>query len=245
MKKLFYFLSFSAFLAVSCSSDGDSDSDNPSTGNRLSKEIEHFDDGTSITYNYNYNGNKLASITDTEGETANFTYTGDLITNIKYYDQDGIYQEDFYSYNASGQLIEFVMLSYGVDWGHRETFVYNTDGSITTTHYQGDLELQIDQNNSGVLTFLSNGEIGAMTFTDDISSTYTYDTMNNETKNVLGYGKISFANSEASGINHNITSQVLGSSTSTTTYTYNEAGYPVTSTEIYMGETTTIEYFYE
>jgi hypothetical protein len=79
--------------------------------------------------------------------------------------------------------------------------------------------------------------------------TYQYDDKNNPFKNMVGFDKIAFANGTASGINHNMTllTENFGGSTinTTTTFTYNTANYPVTSSEDYDGEITTSEYFYE
>ncbi|RTY86311.1 hypothetical protein [Flavobacterium sp. GT3R68] len=55
----------------------------------------------------------------------------------------------------------------------------------------------------------------------------------------------SIIHSGADGINHNITSEVNGSTFSTETYTYNAAGYPITSSDDFNGDITTTEYFYE
>lgn len=190
------------------------------------------------------NGTKITSIIDSDGYISNYTYTGDLITNVKHYFGSALEQEDIYTYNSSGQLVQFVMLSHDVEWGNKEVYVYNTDGSISVTEFTGDLDSQTNPNGSGTITFLGNGEIGSLTH-DETTSVYTYDNMNNYFKNVTGYDKIAFANSGAEGINHNMTSEVNGSENSTETYTYNTAGYPVTSSEDYNGEITTTEYFYE
>ena len=138
------------------------------------------------------------------------------------------------------------MLSYGVEWGNREVYVYNNDGTISTTHYIGDLNSQTDVNETGTYTFLPNGEIGSMTFDlgSQESAAYTYDDKKNPYMNITGYKKISMANGEPNVMNHNITA-MIGSETATTTYTYNSDQFPVTSSEVYMGETIMTEFFYE
>lgn len=241
MKRLFLFFAIAAMALTSCSSDNTT---SDSSVTLVKKEIDHYSDGSSTTYNYTYNGTKITSIIDSDGSISNYTYTGDLITNIKYYYGTVLEEEDIFTYNSSGQLVEYVMLSHDSDYGNREVYVYNTDGSISMSLFNGDLTSQTNPNGSGTYTLLANGEIGTMT-TEGQTYVYTYDTMNNDFKNVTGYGKISFINSEANGINLNITSVNSSSITSATTFTYNAAGYPATSSEDYDGEITTTEYFYE
>lgn len=241
MKKLFLFFAIATVALTSCSSE---DSSSNPAATLIKREIDHYSDGSSTTYNFTYNGSKMISIIDSDGSRSNYTYTGDLITNIKHYDGVDLDQEDIFTYNSSGQLVEFVMLGYVGEWGNKEVYVHNTDGSISVTEYTGNLVSQTNANGSGTITFLSTGEIGSITH-DGQTYVYTYDNMNHDFKNVTGFGKISFVNSGAEGINHNITTEINGANTSIETYTYNAAGYPVTSSEDYNGDITTTEYFYE
>src|SRR5690606_12993264 len=99
-------------------------------------------------------------------------------------------------------------------------------------------------------SFHPNGEVASIVSSPNSSLTYQYDDKNNPWKNIPGMDKIAFSNGGAMGVNHNMTleTEVLDASTTvvgTTTYTYNAANYPVTSSEDYDGDITTTEYFYE
>lgn len=104
-------------LASSCS--GDSGDGNTEDG-LLVKEIHSVtinNDGTeSNTYSsYSYNGNKLLRITygiDSGINTIDrFTYTGNLITNIKEGDISTNWLEFQYEYDSNDRLVKEVKLS--------------------------------------------------------------------------------------------------------------------------------------
>ena len=249
MKKLFYILSICTLVLTSCSS---SDDDNnvvadPITGTLLKKLVENDSDGTSVTIDFVYNGNKMTSFLDTDGDGATITYTGDLVTKIEYYFENTMDQKDLYTYNTLGQLITYVRLDLEMEWGNREDYTYNNNNTITVVSYNGDLVSQTQNENTHTIT-MNNGEVSTIIDGDGNSRTYTYDNKYNPLKNITGFGKIAFVAGEANGIVRNVvleTQDVFGfSSTISNTYTYNTAGFPTTSSENYDGEVTTYEYFY-
>lgn len=247
MKKIIY--AFSALMVVltSCSSE----ESNSTSSALLSKTIETFDDASTLTNNYIYNGNKIVSvIDDTEEVDMYFTYTGDLITKIEYKLNDGtLDQLDLYEYNSSNKLISLTRtFPNELDFGNKETFVYNSDGTISTSYYSGDSVSQTNLEFTGKV-FFTDGEISKIEQYDGgittLTTTYTYDTSNNPMKAITGMDKIAFTDGEANGILHNIISE-NGSGTLTTQYTYTSHNFPATSIDSYDGvEDSSTQYFYE
>ena len=85
MKKLICFACFTALSLTSCSTGGDS---SPATESDvlLKKSVETYaNDGSVITTNYTYNGKKMVKASDSDGYYETYTYTGDLLTQVKYY----------------------------------------------------------------------------------------------------------------------------------------------------------------
>lgn len=244
MKKLICLLSATLLMLTSCSSDNATDDQSNNDGNSvlLKKSIVTYD-GESVTYNYNYNGNKLVSVVNDGGDSnCHITYTGDLITKMEY--GDGDEQTNFYEYDSSYRLVTFKMIEALDDLGHKETYVYNSDGTISVTEYIGDATTQTELNGTGTVTFL-NGEVSQIESTSSSGVSYTYDDKNNPFKNVLGIDKIAFAGARLTdGILHNVVSET-GENETSYTYTYNSGNYPLTSTETYEGEVTVEQFFYE
>ncbi len=241
MKKLFFFLSVSALILTSCSSDDDNNS--PVAPVLLQKTIETAANGSIITSIATYNGTKISKIT-AEGFVINFTYTGDLITKAESFFAGQLVQKETYSYNSTGNLVEYVNVESFFGDGIRETYVHNANGTISVTHYSGDELTQNDLEGTGTITF-TNGEVSTMvsTFGDNIS--YTYDDKNNPFKNVTGYSKISFVDGTANGIMHNVLTESWNGGNLVNTYTYTASGYPLTAQTVEMGQTSTTQFFYE
>jgi hypothetical protein len=225
----------------------DGSSSDTSTG-LLKKTIDTYPDGTKTTTNYNYNGNKLVSITDDYPEESDlyFTYTGNLITKIEYKFPGGIVdQVNSYTYNADGKIATYIMIDPISKLGKKEVYTYNTDGSVSVIEYIGDDQSQTQADSTSTIKFL-NGEVSEITNSNSPNHKYLYDTKNNPTKNVLGWNKIEFGAGESGGgILHNEISDTYGTRVWTNTYTYNSNGYPETSIETDAdGEKTTTQYFY-
>jgi hypothetical protein len=249
MKKLILVFSAVALIFFSCSSDADSlpaivplvDSVVDVNGVLLKKEIITYNSLTN-EINYTYTGNKLNRITYPHGNYEVYIYTGDLITEIRYFDVGNTlsFTEDFH-YNSSNKLIGCNDLGSGV---YEESYVHNSDGTISFN----------DSGDSGVIYF-QNGEIVRITknFSGGVSErTYTYDGMNSPFKNVIGFDKIAFTIPFVDyGIFHNLLSfhfTNTGYSTEniTSTYTFNSNNFPITSTETgdRPGDVTTTQYLY-
>lgn len=254
MKKLA--LACGAFLLMlsSCSSSSDSSSSSTNDDVLVSKTVETYAlDGSVVTSNYTYAGKKIVQETDSDGVVTKFTYTGNLITKIEYFDDsDALEQTEIFAYNSSNQLTSYTRLEHFDDNGDRETYVYNANGTVTCTSYDGDLLSQDNFYGTSIIYF-TNNEVSMIEEYSDIdiltgTRLYTYDTKNSPFKNIIGFDKIQFIENEAVGIHHNIVTDnytdfgVL--TTYTTTYTYNDNNFPLTAVES-GGDDITTEYTYQ
>lgn len=264
MKKLICLFAIStALILPSCSSSND-DSANPSvpvTENDIliKKIIETYaNDGSVITTDFVYNGKKLVSAADSDGYHEEYTYTGDLITTIKYYDDTNtLVLDEVFTYGSDNQISLYLSKDYVTNHGRKETFVYNSNGTVTFSVYTGDNTTQTTLSQTGT-SYTTNGEVTQMdySFSSGVvytaSRTYTYDTKNSPFKNITGYEKLNIINEEAFGISHNILTDHYVSSLSTdelttTTFTYNGLNFPLTGSEIVgtnAASGITSQYFY-
>lgn len=267
MKKILCFFTVLTLVLSSCSSDDDGRDTVPVTEiitkpitepiiepkkeNQFlpKKTIRTDEDGLILTTIYTYNGNKIISGIEDSGEGIHYIYTGDLITKLEYILANGtVEQVDSYEYDSKGKLTTFKRIDPIENLGNKEVYTYNADGSVAVVEYIGDSKTQTRENATSIITFL-NGEVSEITSTNSPNFKYTYDTKNNPIKNILGMDKITFTDGEASGIFHNIISEisVYGNATTTRTakITYNVDGYPEKSVDDFEGKVTTTEYFYE
>lgn len=127
MKKLLYLFSALALTLTSCSSEDDSN--NNSSDVTLIKKIiltsddEEDDSYWNNTIIFTYNGTKLVESREDDNYKTVYTYTGDLITKIEYFDGTVLDEYDLFSYNSSGKLIEY--RSIGNDFEEKFTYTYN------------------------------------------------------------------------------------------------------------------------
>ncbi|GAA3729556.1 MULTISPECIES: hypothetical protein [Flavobacterium] len=245
MKKILCLFGALALVLTSCSSD-DSSSDS-SDGVLLKKTVIKNTEGDTYTINYKYDGNKIVSAIDDTGDSnMYYTYTGNLITKIEFKYPDGtIDQVNTYSYNADGKLTTFLRVEPNMDWGHKEVYTYNTDGTITVKSYSGDSESQTSEGSTSTIKFV-NGEVSEIiSESSSESHKYTYDNKNNPMKNILGMDKIAFVDGEGSGVKFNILTDTSdGDLWTNSTFTYNESGYPVKEVDAGSDSLGTSEYFY-
>ena len=252
MKKFLTLGALALFLMTSCSSDDSSDSvDNGSTSVLLKKTIATDEDGYEYTTNYNYDGNKLTSVTDSEGSKMNLFYENDLLVKIEYSENNVVNQRDLLTYDSNNKLATFNILDLDEDWAQKTLFTHNSNGTVSTVEYTGDLTEQTSLYGNGVITY-NNGNIIDYTLTRPSESveswTYTFDDKNSPLKNIASFDSFNLGYQEG-GIN-NITAYInvmYGQTDSyNTTYTYNNDNYPLTSVENDGdGYTTTTQYFYE
>jgi hypothetical protein len=242
MKKILCLFAFSAVLLTSCSSSDSSSTPLTESDVLVTKTVEHYtNDNSTITTNYTYNGKKIVSSVDTDGFTETYTYTGDLISSIKEYDDTNtLLVEETFTYNGSGQLVTYLLKDFDTNHWRKEVFVHNSNNTISYMVYKGDNVEQTNLTETGTIHF-TNGEVSQIDFTViSLSYTgtrvYTYDAKNNPFKNITGGDKINFVNEEAIGVSHNIltdhyTSTFPTDEMYTTTYTYNSLNFPLTASE--------------
>ncbi|WP_289665359.1 hypothetical protein [Flavobacterium panacagri] len=243
MKKILCLFGALTLLLSSCSND-ESSSDLV----LLKKTVITNSDGEKFTINYKYDGNKIISAIDDSGDTSlYYTYTGDLITKIEFKFPDGtIDQINTFSYNAEGKLTTFVRVEPNMDWGHKEVYTYNTDGTISVKSYSGDSKTQTAGGTTSTIKFV-NGEVSEIVAitANQPDHKYTYDTKNNPTKNILGMDKIAFVDGEGNGVKFNIlTDTADGDLWTNSTFTYNDQGYPTKEVDTGSDSLGTSEYFY-
>lgn len=247
MKKILAMAAIALFMMTSCS-DEDAASDNNTETVLLKKTIQQSSEGT-ITSVYTYDGTKLVKVTGTDSSTSEYFYTGEKLTRARH-TGSGLDQEDFYTYDNQGRLSTFLYLSYNVEFGNRNEYTYNQNGTITVKEYVGDLESQTLLNNTGTIT-LQNENI-TLYDTENGKFTYTFDSKNSPTRNITGDKAMTLAFTDG-GVNNQMTYTLaydgVTDESSVYTYTYNADNYPTKSVEVLSYEdgedTTTTEFFYE
>jgi len=252
MKKILFTLAIALATLTSCESDLVSapPSDSINDGVLLKKTIETSGDGSTLTLDYTYEGNKLISIVGSDGYSENFTYIGGLITRVDEFETGVLDSYVIYEYDSSDRLIKST-ITFSSGNEQVSIFTHNTDGTVTEV---------IDAISEFTHTFTGGNRIGYESLTEGggYNYSFTYDDKNGPLKNILGYLEYSID----SGFSDSFTNNTL-SSTETTgtisleytdnftnTYTYNSANYPVTLTNVFnpgtaSEETTSTEYFYE
>lgn len=240
------------FLFASCSEVVSSDDSNVKEV-LLKKKIEQSQDGVLVTTLYEYDGTKIESITQSDGNRIEFFYTGDLITEVEYFETGGQVQTTEFTYDTEGRIIE--MLEYGIEnipgeegeepaivqWADRTTFTFNTDGTVSLIKYSGDHESQTEITEEGTLT-IANGNVTAYASSSGNAS-YTFDGANNPELNITGITPLNIA-WKYGGINNVTGANNTNGPSYTATYTHNTKDYPVSATEVENEQTTQIWFMY-
>jgi len=244
MKKLLYLFSAIALTLTSCSDEDDS---NNSSVVLLKKAIDTYEDNSTYTTEYVYSGTKLVSSTDSDGEYQLFTYTGSLITKIEYFLSDNtLDQIDTFTYDSSDRLIQMVrVFPTDPDWGNKETYTYNSNGTVTANYYSGDYDSQTNLDDTATIT-ISNNSVTQIAYTSGRTITYTYDSKKNPMINVLGLDKLIFTDGEGASATNNVLTVVdsEGWLSSTGTLQYNSQDYPTSGTTTEDGEDIETTFFY-
>lgn len=190
MKKVIQFLSI-VFLFVltftSCTS-----SDATVEEKLLSRLVEMNTDGTSATYNFTYNGNKIVSITS-ENSATTFTYTGDLITRITELDLASVVETTF-DYSYTDNRLTHVICSENYELN----YVYNADGTVSYEKITHDTSGNVVLLFHGVMTFSGENVNDSKKTFDDTPVTillkeevsFAYDAKRNPFSNITGYSKL-------------------------------------------------------
>lgn len=248
MKKIILLLSVITLAFASCSKNEDESATvTPVVGPNgilLKRDVYTYNSVTKET-NYTYTGNKLNRVTYFNGEYDVYIYTGDLITEIRRFNNaNTLLSTNDFHYNSNNKLVGHHDLGSGV---YEESFVHNSDGTISFTDFFG---------NSGMIYF-QNGEIIRRTKNYNggrvDERTYTYDGMNSPYKNIIGLDQIVFTFTNIDyGMYHNqltflFTSTVNPTDSQSSTYTFNSNNFPITRTETGASPTDvgTYQFFYQ
>ena len=250
MKKLIAMAAVAmTMMMASCSGDDSESTDNPSeNGPLLTKMIETFDDG-SYTTTYHYNGNKLVSITGESGGGTELTYTSDKLTKMESFSDDGELQiKEIFQYHPDGKLAANISSAYfGFELPtSKTTYTHNSNGTISYEVYLGDETSQTELTETGTI-IMQNGNVVSVNSESDgeeYIDTFTYDNKNAPLKNIHAYDVIVLTSHL--GVNNVLTAHYGEEDRqSSSTYTYNADGYPITSTDTEDGEFDgDYEYFY-
>lgn len=245
MQRKFLILILSSFFLLSCNSD-----DGTNSNAVLVKKAE----ANGITFQYKYNGNKLSKIIVDDVEEV-FTYSGDLIVNIKKYytGTNLVISESQYTYDSNHKMIQEVLLYYQDNLGSKMVYTHNVNGSVSFQTYDGSLTSQINLTQSG-FTYLNNeGNVSKVEIYNgaNLYSTteYVYDDKNSTHKNITGYDKLL---SNFHGNKNNVISRRVYDGNNTlvngfdSVFTYNSNDFPSSVITTTTGSTspTTVNYFY-
>lgn len=236
-------------LITACSGDDNPGTTTPpeETALRLKKIISTNENGDVISYDYNYENNKLKSITGTDNSSITYTYGDDFI--IEKRDENNSFNWEITTkYNNENQVISIIQLAHNIEsnikLGLKELYTYNEDGTTTVKSYQGNLESQTEYTGSMVVSYPTANTMEQLT-EDGIKMVYTFDGKNNPRKNTLETNTVQTQNI-LNGV------QILSSHSTTffeNTYIYNSKNYPISSVEktLHMDKYQTIkkQFFYE
>lgn len=251
MKKLLILVSALALVFTSCSNDDDDTSSNTSSPVLLTKTVETYDDGSTLTTNFSYSGNKLIGWTDSDGESTTFSYdsNGRLTSFVEsYYDSNDDLVSDNASviYDSNGRITSFVF-----DDGTHFDYTYNSDGTIDEDSYSltNNIPTLSDSykyafSNGNIVTELGFGNASGK------SVTSTFDSKNSPIKNMFDY-PVAFYIFFGFDANNNLLSYDFNDTSNSYqynivySYTYNSNDYPITSSEDNSEEgVISTQYFY-
>ena len=249
MKKIFALMSAFTLLLTSCN-ESDSNS-GPTQSQLLTKMVETFDDGSTLTTTYTYDGNNLMKWENSDGEKEEFTYnsSNQVIASVKQEFGSGSSLETInvtFTYDAQARLI-----SISESDGILLEYIHNTDGTITEKNYGVVNTVQtlstefkctydaLGNLTSQVGTSVSSGD----NFINQFASRNAVCKNQNFPKEMfISYFGFDNVNNLISSVYNSDAADDLSYSIQ---YTYDVYGYPVGSTETYgSGEVILTEYFY-
>lgn len=262
MKKNVLLLSFVVLAFVSCSKNDDEQPVNEpqlTTNGTILKRAVSTNGTNTITEDYFYNyGNQLQKTVSSNGTKIEYSYTGNLITQTLYFENNVLKEEAEFQYNSGEKMTQRKVFNYSTNNGYRVEYTYNIDGTVTVLGFSGTFTTQNTQIVNRKVFLLANGDVEKIEKyvvingnNQTITTYYTYDTKNTPSNAIIGYSKIKLWDSGTSGNSHNNTSILYTSTESTTSYpsytdnmvfTYNSFDFPMTSS--YVGNSYSVQYFY-
>lgn len=206
--------------------------------------IETFEDGSSITYDYSYDADKLIKIISSDGTLENYSYNGPngYLSKIQMIKNGTPTQEETFEYN---QLLN-------IDFYIKKSFI--SDNVITTTFSYDNFQTYDPLDEDFILAksqIIANGEVNVYeselimngkNIAERVDKTlgnayktmiFQYDvknapTLNNYSINTLIIGR------QNGGVNNIIGTNYIGGGTNESTnisYTYNADNFPITANE--------------
>lgn len=253
MKKMVALLSGIVLLLGSCSSD---DAGSGQSDNVLVKKVVSVDaDGVEgMTFNYSYAGNKINTVSVSNGQKVVYFYTGNLITKTeRYLAANGPLElEAVFQYDANERLVKEEMKYFMDSSLTTRNYTHETDGSVSFLEYAGEIGSITELVSTGKYFFNADKEVvkfQATNVNSNLTTTtnFTYDNQNSAFKNVLGWGKI-FSNLTGK-TNNVLTSTIVAADdvvldSYSNQYEYNTQGYPTSNTTTIGSTTNKVNYFY-
>lgn len=233
MKKIF-FTAVTLLLLISCSNDDSPTGENLNTNGTVLKKIVIIENGAVTFYtDFIYSGVKLKRTINPDGRSYDYTYTGDLITKIEYFENNVSKGVQLFEYNINEQMVQSKRLNTDSESGYKTIYTYNDDGTIDVATYAGSTT---NQNTlvttkkayvqDGQVNKIENYQAGTMVNTVE----YSYDNKNYPYNGILGYNKLLSYEIGASGNHNNVIQYVFTDAngnvdTSSFTHTYNSYGF--------------------
>ncbi len=231
-------------MVASCSDDDTYQAPPEDTTVLLRKMVVNGPNGSETT-TFDYNGNKLMTVTHSNGSTENYNYSGDALAEIRHYMNGGLVQKDTYLYDNTLSFAGYLSLHYNLQnpaQSYAERFDYTFSGQqVTIKKYTGNESQQNDLVETKVLTLDSNNIVKSA-IEGGATTEYAFDYKNTPMGNMLNYNLYVLTKMEG-GI-RNITGYNTDSNITLITYTYTDTEYPATATYTNSSGTYTTTYTY-
>jgi len=229
MKKIYLLLFAVCGVLISCQDDLPYREPNPAdTEILLKKMVITKADGTQQITQYVYDAEKLQSVMYNDGRSETYSYTNNLLTEVRYYTNSGLVKKETYFY-GDGTFVGYSANNYNLQnpaSNFTQRFEYVTNGNtVTVNEFRGDETSQNDLFQVKTLNIL-NGNIKEVE-TTGFSTQYLFDYKNAPFENMDSYSIVMLARFEG-GINNPIGRNVNGAITNIA-YTYTEDEFPATA----------------
>lgn len=234
MKNLILTLFIASLSLTSCTPNDPATPSSAMSGVVPTKIVSTYSSGEVFTSVFTYSGNKILEeniVGSTELSRRKYTYTGDLITKIQYFmgSAYSAWGGEILTYE-NGKVKTTIEIPYPGNNGElrKETYVYNTDGTVTSTSSSINQTTGVESANGGQMRYIynagfliktesiSNGVVGQVTnYTNDIGKNQAF-------KNVTGFDQ-----TLAQG-NLRLSATYIGNpgANQTFSYLYNANNYP-------------------
>ena len=267
MKLQLTLLYFLAFIVLSCSTESTDTPDTPDDNDGVLIKKIIYNKGTSDEYTetYNYNGNKLISVDESDGYKTVYSYENDLLVKEENFFGGILGEYTTIEYNSEKKVIkltEFWLEASGINgrtYEHRIT--YNDNNTFTDILYGKDLDTDFILWSTSLFSH-EGKNITKIADDDGYELIFTYDDKNGIFKNIHQVEVLNLlSNNEFGSLiysnTNNVTSfiekddgRIEHYSKENYIYTYNDNGYPKNAilkseSDGETEEDETIEYLYE